>query len=143
MIDNIKHTKHQLAEMAGEQIQRLSYLLEQLRDEELLCSNVGEAIIAEFGFKGDKEQVEAQLEFRLMRFETYGLTQKDIIVLSENQKRLDEHQARHDDDPYRLKLKALITVDIAEASKMSDMLHTRKQILHGKKECACYSNRVI
>ena len=119
---------------------RLEWIIEEFKKTKRLCSYAGQLVVAEFGFTGDKQEVEAKLQALYDRYDKEGLTDADRIILCKNQENLMAFHRSESDDPYRKTMVKNIT-DIDNVMNLANRLNQRKEELHKKKECLCYSNK--
>lgn len=140
-----KYDKVELKRLEMSEIERLSSLLMHLECSNRLCHPSVEKIVAEFGFKGSREAVWRQLLDILDRYATEGMTQEDALRADENASRLAKWNGRHSrrQDFYNVKAReALEDVDITKMVELRVAQSRRKKLLHDKKECLCYVNRI-
>lgn len=122
------------------EISRYEWLLDNLEKETLLCSDIGEQVVAEFAFKGTKKEVEHQLRERIAKLEK-GFTNDDVDALMENESRLLKYLNDYRTDPYVIEIQEYLPFDPPRAHKASEAYHRRKATLHSRGECICYSNK--
>jgi flagellar motor component MotA len=111
-----------------------------MKMENRLCGETGEAVVAEFGFKGDFESVKQQLWSLMDDIRKKGLKESDRNELFVRHQRLLKHQLEQDNNPYLVKYNAIRKQGLEKAIKILDAMRKSKENLHKSKECLCFNN---
>lgn len=140
MKDFIEYMSDSLEDIREYEINRLHLLLEEIRKEPRLCSYHGQHVVAEFGFTGDKRDVEDQLQSLYTRYQKAGIFDEDRLILTKNYEKLFYFHKNKNRDPYRQEISKHLVTDMDEVFRLTNALNNRKEEMHKRKECLCYSN---
>ena len=122
------------------ELRRIRALIAELKLTGRLCSEVGEAIVAEFKFKGDFQSVCLQLQELKKKIQKEGFQEEDRNELFARHQYLIKHRKRVNSNPYNVEYKKLALSDIENAIRILDAKAASEKNLHEKKECLCFTN---
>lgn len=129
-------------------LNRLEAIYEVMYEEDTLCADVGELVVAEFQFRGNREAVLAEL-YRLIQLrKRIPYCEMDRAVLKDQFHRYRLAKKTQQNTPSRVELRKLNTkiweVHSEEIYRQIDVLKSKiaatKTTLHQKKECICFCN---
>lgn len=136
---NLDYLKASLDDIVKGEVARLELMIQELKEDGKLCCETGRELVAEFGFKGDINQVIEQVEDYITDIETNGISDSDRITLQE--RRIAAANSDLTENIYMEKFKEAMekgdTKIMIELAQRKSNLH---EMLHEKKECLCYSN---
>jgi hypothetical protein len=107
--------------------------------ENRLCGDTGEAVIAEFGFKGSFEEVKQSLWNLLDEIRKNGFQESDRDELFVRHQRLRHWESVRIDN-YIVEYEKFRKKDLNKAIKILDARRKSKNFLHYRKECICFCN---
>jgi hypothetical protein len=119
---------------------RMKNLLLCMKMENRLCGETGEAVCAEFGFKGNFDVVKEKLWSLMNEIRKNGFKESDRNELFVRHQRLLKHQLEQDNNPYLVKYNAVRKQGLEKAIKILDAMRKSKENLHKSKECLCFNN---
>lgn len=131
-------------------LKRLEILCGLMATETRLCDEVSEGIVAEFGFKGDKNEVHSQLlgEFNKRKQTPYTFDDKPELI--ERSVRFSLYLKRREDNPIKKKIRDIFfekwgSGDASPAEVLVDALNSQyfenRDAMHSKRECICFNNK--
>lgn len=132
-----------------------TYLLDKMENslflmeyESRLCSENSAKVVAEYGFKGDKEAVYKQLLDLYEYRKEHPYTKEDIPELKQNKERFLTHLEETKNSLHAKKYREYAREafsnpspeKFAELQKLMDVWINSAKTLHEKKECLCFNN---
>jgi hypothetical protein len=123
-----------------EWIENRIFFLEQ---EGRLCRGTGEEVIAEFGFKGNYDDVLRQLKELLETVNNNPYIETDKFEIRDRMIKYAEYKQSHRDiymDKAKDAMKKKTMEGITEAVQISHAKRKLHDLLHEKKECICFLN---
>ncbi len=129
-------------------LDRMQNLLGSMKVERNLCEDCGSGVVAEFLFKGNKFEVEFQLNKLIEYRKAVPYTEADRPSLIEQAARFMEYVKSVSNNPIKTKIRILnmqlwqsyrsdIQIDLDNLRKQ---LHFNQKSRHDKKECICFCN---
>jgi len=127
---------------------RMENLLGSMKVERSLCEDYGAGVVAEFLFKGNKFEVEFQLNKLIEYRKTVPYTETDRPALIEQAARFMEYVKSVSNNPIKIKIRNLniqlwqsyrsdIQLDL---DNLKNQLYFNQRSRHDKKECICFCN---
>ncbi len=129
-------------------LDRMITLLGSMKAERNLCEDYSSGVVAEFLFKGNKFEVEFQLNKLIEYRKVVPYTEEDRPALIAQAARFMEYVKSVSNNPIKLKIRNLnmqlwqsyrsdIQLDLDNAR---NQLHFNQRSRHDKKECICFCN---
>jgi len=137
---NLDYLTRSLEDIANGEVARLELMVDELRENGRLCSEVGRELVAEFGYKGNLEEVAQQIEVTIKHIKDNGLSDLDRIEFQE--RRIKATESLIDDEFFNEKFKE--AMEKGNLDEMADIIEHKEnlhELLHQKKECLCYTNK--
>jgi len=137
---NLDYLSRSLEDITEGEIVRLELMVEELKTSGRLCSETGRELVAEFGYKGNLDEVIQQVEVTIKHIKDNGLSDIDRVELQE--RRIKGANALLDDSYFDYKFKeAMEKGDVKLMNELVENKANLHELLHEKKECLCYCNK--
>lgn len=129
-------------------LNRMEAIYEVMYEEDNLCDEVGSLVVAEFKFKGNRENVLAELHRLIQLRRNIPYTEMDRGLLKDQFFRYRLAKQQQQNSPIRKELRKLNSkmweVHSDELYRQIDDLKSKlsksKSTMHKKKECICFCN---
>lgn len=129
-------------------LNRLEILCGLMAIENRLCDTTGEGVVEEFGFKGNRAEVLAQLANELLFHKSTPYVMEDKPILIERSLRFSLYLKAQEENPTKRRMRDLFLENWGksdpEAETLLENLQSQyfksKDNMHNDKECVCYQN---
>jgi hypothetical protein len=131
--------------------ERLEFLLKEMKQEKTLCDFMSNAIIVEFGLKGNRAQVIEKFEKIVNFSKNNPYIEDDRAILIYQNNKFRDYIKTNSMNPFRIEIRKLSSYLFSVKGKERDDLDERIKTLrkrmwdnasdvHKKRECCCYFN---